>query len=120
MAKSIAFYALTMLIQDTKTLVQKAISKTLKEDLQSANARVRHHAKQKSDALSKWNKSDCALAWNGPTSGSQGGYALLLIILNDDINNRLTQLTHSKHEWSYEQVADHLVKMGTSSNNSIS
>src|SRR5271154_2137743 len=120
MAKSTAFYVLTMLVQDTKTLVEKAVSKTLKEGLNSATSRIRQHAKQKSEALLKWNKSNVPLAWNAPTSASQGGYALLLIILNDNINNRLNQLTHSKDEWSYEQVADHLVKMAISSNPTIS
>lgn len=78
------------------------------------------HTKIRSDALKEWEKSDYALSWNGDNSGGKGGYALLLIILNEDCSARPTRLTHSKDEWPYDQLATHIFKMGSSSETPIS
>lgn len=119
-AQSIAFYALTMLIQDVKALVRKGVSKSLKEGENNTDLRAKNHSTQRSKALTQWEKSNSALSWNGAQSGSDGGYASLLIILNEDIKTQPVQLTHSGDQWSYERLAEHLVKMGMASDPTIS
>jgi hypothetical protein len=112
-AQSIAYHALTMLIQDTKGMVRKAVSTQLKEGLRSANPRTQRHTKNRSDALTKWEKSEVGLTWNGPQT--EGGYAALLIILNDDPNTHPSQLKHSQDGWTYDHVAEHLMNMANGS-----
>ena len=46
-----------------------------------------------------------------------GGYALLLTILNNDPQTHPWQLTHSQDAWTYDHIAEHLVKMANSSTN---
>lgn len=119
-AKSIAFYALSLLIQDTKALVRKGVSKKIKQDSNDLNKRIQNHAKKRLDTLNKWERNNFPLAWSTAGSASPGGYAQLLIILNDDSNNLPTELTHSQHQLSYDQLAQRLVDMASPTNATIS
>ena len=122
LAKSIAFYALSLLIQDTKSLIRKALTKKIKQDSINPNQHIQTHAKKRLDALHKWEHTTFLLSWNTAPSASShmpGGYTLLLIILNDDHNSALRQLTHSKHQLSYKQLAQCLIDMASSQSQSI-
>jgi hypothetical protein len=119
-AKHIAYHALSMFIQDTKTLVKKAFSRSLKEGAANPSGRVQRHTTSRSNALTQWDKSDNPLSWKADQSGPTSGYALLLVIFSEDYNNRLSTLTHSKDTWSYEELAKHLYAMAAPQNTTIS
>lgn len=100
-----------MLIQDTKDLITKHVSTSIKRSLKHTDARIREHARKRKDILSQWQMDSHALSWNLSRSNEITSYAKLLIILTDDPNNRLTQLVHSSDSWTYTEVASHLIKM---------
>ena len=102
-----------MLIQDTKDLITKHVSTSIKRSLKHTDARIREHARKRKDILSQWQMDSHALSWNVSRSNEITSYAKLLIILTDDPNNRLTQLVHSSDSWTYTELASHLIKMAT-------
>lgn len=109
-AKSLAFFALKLFVQDVKDLVAKHVWQKIKEGLSDADHNIHRHALERKKMLTSWEKDQFPLSWNS-LNAQKGSYNKLLVILNKDTSKQmLPSLQHSMEQLSYHDLAALLVK----------
>ncbi|KIL55667.1 hypothetical protein M378DRAFT_17747 [Amanita muscaria Koide BX008] len=100
-AHAIAYHALSLLVQDCRSLVSTAVQSSINEQINSDEQVVSSHGKARKQALSCWLKTSKPLAWTADDSVQTGGYVQLLFILNDNPHRRPTDLQKSNESFNY-------------------
>jgi hypothetical protein len=112
--KAIAFHLLIIFIQDCKDLVINHVQSSIKRGLQNDDPVIHSHALRRQKALKSWEKTMFALAWNSGNLRKGATYGELMTILNDDPDGPVTHLNHAQESWTYEMLAKHFFKIGSS------
>lgn len=116
-ATSLIYTSLVALIADSQRLVSQAVTAACNIDLQSQDVQVQTAASDRLKLLEKWQKTKYPFSWGQPGETDAKTYQLLSSLFPDD-DDRTNPLSRSKNNTTtYGQLAQLLIKMGTSFNN---
>lgn len=95
LANAIAYYCLTMFLQDCKDVVASFVRTSINTQLRSQDKSHQRHGKARKDALKAWCKSDKPLSWGPDSASTSDTYRQILIILHENSEGQRPSLKTS-------------------------
>lgn len=103
-ANAVIYHLLKLFIQDCKDLVQSTVQQSIKVQLRSPHEVTRKHGMARNAALKAWLSLDNPLTYGNGTSDNRGGYRFLLVILDEDPHNMITDLQTTQEQFTYHEM----------------
>ena len=111
LANAIAYYCLTMFLQDCKDVVASFVRTSINTQLRSQDKSHQRHGKARKDALKAWCKSDKPLSWGPDSASTSDTYRQILIILHENSEGQRPSLKTSADTYSYMELAKRFITM---------
>jgi hypothetical protein len=109
-AKSIAYHALKIFVQDCKDFISKTVTTEINRQKRDSSDKIVTFAKTREVALKKWMKAPDPLAWETKNSGNDGrNCGNLILALAPTPEAIELGLPEADESLTYKAIAEHLI-----------
>jgi hypothetical protein len=103
-ACAVIYHLLQLFIQDTKDLVRNTVHRNIKAQRQSNDPLTHAHGTARQAALKAWLSMNNPLSYGDGQDSTITGYRQLLIILDEDPRNPITQLKYGTQQFTHQDL----------------